>query len=184
MYLKSSMVAIGGIAVLLLLAEGAFLLGESESAVVVLMRIDTALEHLGARDSTTPAEEPTYAEELFENFDEDLDGGLTSDEVPAHLYVRLQQCDIDGSGFLTLSELENVAPLSAEHYSAEYGDALETYDPNVTLYEQLDVDRDDALTPDETPEILWASIQAADLNGDGRVTRQELATLPTIMSAR
>lgn len=175
MYLRSSIVGIGGVVVLLLMAQGFWLMDASESATAVMMQIDSALVHIGGNHTSAMAEEPTYSDELFENYDINLDGQLTASELPAREYARLQSCDFDRSGSLSYVELQDVPPLQYDPNDPLDTGTVEVYDPNATLYQQLDIDGDGALTAGETPEILWASIEEADMNRDGKVTSRELA---------
>jgi len=43
---------------------------------------------------------------LFERFDKDGSGSLTSDEVPARLWKRISKADADGDGAVTKAELK------------------------------------------------------------------------------
>ena len=45
------------------------------------------------------------------------------------------------------------------------------------MFQLFDTDRDGALTADETPEMAWGYLSAADTNEDGKVTQAEVATL-------
>ena len=45
------------------------------------------------------------AARLFARFDKDKSGSLTSDEVPAKLWTRLEKADADGDGAVTKAEL-------------------------------------------------------------------------------
>ncbi len=176
MYLRSSIAGIGGVVVLLLITQGLSLLDESPSATAMVLGIDSALTRLSEGHSPTLPAEPTYADELFENYDVDLDGILTSAELPVHEYARLRSCDIDRSGSFNFVEVEHV-PAPEPRELAFAPQTNEVYDPNATLYCQLDMDRDGALAEGETPEILWASIRQADTNRDGKVTSKELAAM-------
>ena len=42
------------------------------------------------------------------------------------------------------------------------------------LFAIFDADENDALTEDEVPERVWMRLSAADLDGDGAVTRTEI----------
>ncbi len=45
------------------------------------------------------------AARLFAKYDTDKSGSLTSDEVPARLWTRLEKADADGDGAVTKAEL-------------------------------------------------------------------------------
>ena len=45
-------------------------------------------------------------ERLFQKFDQNEDGALTSDEVPEKLWTRISKADADGSGGVTKEELK------------------------------------------------------------------------------
>lgn len=96
---------------------------------------------------------------LFENFDEDGDGNLTSAEVPefAWDYLTDRGVDEDGDGQITLEEVNN---------------SLEQY--RLRRFNDIDTNGDGQLSEDEVTSPVWRRLQNADADSDGGVSFDEL----------
>lgn len=105
---------------------------------------------------------PPKPEAMMERLDQNADGALTQDEVPAQLWERLQKADADGNGAVTVEELAAQRPRPDVRPGPEQ------------MFERFDQNQDGQVTADEAPEGLWAKIQKADADGNGGVTLDEL----------
>ena len=107
------------------------------------------------------------AEAIFQKLDANQDGKLTKDELPERAADKLLQADADGDGALTKEELEQARP--GRGFGGPGGAAR--FDE---VFAGLDKNADGVLTQDEVPEKLADRIAAADADGDGQVTKEEL----------
>ncbi len=125
---------------------------------------DVPTGHHGHGDKAKPS-----MEDLFARADKNEDGVLTEDEVPPQIWERLSEADTDSSGDVTLEELTAFKPEGGPHGGPEegHGDG----DP----FSCFDQDNDGVLTEDELPEEVWGRISAADTDGDGAISAEELA---------
>ncbi len=128
---------------------------------------DVPTGHHGHGDKAKPS-----LEDLFARADANEDGILTEDELPSPLWERLSGADTDSSGGITLEELTAFKPEGRPHGRPHDGhvghgdrDPLRRFDEN----------NDGLLTQDELPEEVWDRISAADTDGDGTISAEELA---------
>jgi Ca2+-binding EF-hand superfamily protein len=108
---------------------------------------------LGAMGFADPAQ-------LFEAVDADGDGGITQDEVNAHLAAQLAAADADADGALSLDEF---APLFAARVRPRMVDA----------FQGLDADGSGTVTADELNDRFGRMVQRLDRDADGALTRQD-----------
>ena len=104
----------------------------------------------------------------FEFLDENGDGLLQPEEIPEARAERLRARDTDGDGLLSMDEFAS----GGEHHRHHRG---EQGPPSTeAIFAQLDVNEDGVITADEVPERVRDRLLAADADGDGAVTPQEL----------
>lgn len=125
---------------------------------------------------------PGMTQEKFAVFDRDKDGVVSKDELPKlpalpspphPIFARFREADKDGNGKVTLEEAQAVVPdITKEKFS------------------QLDKNGDGVLSPEDQPSRrieppLFGLLQAADKNGDGKVTLEEAqAAMPDMTKER
>lgn len=165
-------VAIVGASAVVVLLYGCIIGSGADRAVYRMKAAITHKQPPGHDDVI--AESHDFAEDLMELYDTDRDGRLETLELYDRGAHGLLSYDIDGNGTVEWDELVDGAiedDLDALDYEYEQGWRSSR---NAELYRVLDLDGDDMLTANETPDILWASIVAADTNKDHRVSRAEL----------
>ncbi len=101
------------------------------------------------------------AEGLLSRFDDNEDGSLSEDELPALLWERLvdRNVDADNNQLITLAEIETAIEAARDERFAA-----------------IDSNRDGLLQEQELSPRRWQKIIAADSDGDGAVSREELDT--------
>lgn len=139
--------------------------GRSRRWAVGALALPLLVAVAGAQDAgrrhAKPERERLDPEALFAQHDANHDGKLTMDEVPAEIWAKLAVADGDLDGAVTIDELK-----------AARAEAVRR-DPGLLL-QHLDKNHDGKLTEDEVPAEHWAKIRAADQDGDGAVTLEEL----------
>ncbi len=125
--------------------------------------VDVPTGHPGCGDSSRPT-----LEERFAVADANDDGVLTEDELPPELWERLSAADTDESGGITVDELTAFKPPGGPHGPRHGGIG------DGKVLDRFDQYGDDALTEDELTPELWERLAAADTDGDGSITLDEL----------
>ena len=119
---------------------------------------------------------PFDAEEMFERFDSNGDGEITSDEIPQRVQ-RLMQMDRNGDGVLTREELSQGPPGGG--FGGRPGMASgEPGGRGEQMFERFDSNGDGTVTQDELPDGMQRFIERFDRNGDGLVTEDEVVEDP------
>lgn len=90
--------------------------------------------------------------------DQNRDGVITQNEVPAKRWERLKQADANKDGKITRDELTAF---------------FKTKSP--AHFKTADKNGDGALSQNEVPAKRWEHLKQADANKDGKVTKDELA---------
>jgi len=108
---------------------------------------------------------------LFEQHDANSDGLLQADEIPEAFRERMMAADADGDGAVSRDEVRDtvrrrVAAAGAERSPEEL---------RARLMERLDANNDGKLQVDELPERMRERLSAADTNGDGVLSEEEMA---------
>jgi Ca2+-binding EF-hand superfamily protein len=102
----------------------------------------------------------------FEELDADGDGGITRDEMKAHMAARFARADADGDGLLTRDEMLARAEEQAAERRAKRIDRM---------MDRLDADGDSALSLAEMQARAdGRRFDRADADGDGRITKAEM----------
>jgi Ca2+-binding EF-hand superfamily protein len=118
------------------------------------------------------------ARQMFSGFDQNKDGKLSRDEVPADFRKNFDDLDADGDGALTAEEF-----LSAMQGG---GQARDTALINRVL--RHDEDGDGQISEEEAPEFLKKHFAKLDANSDGFLDEAELqegiATLRELLSPK
>jgi Ca2+-binding EF-hand superfamily protein len=102
----------------------------------------------------------------FDGVDSDHNGVIDVAEIDRVRDKRFRRYDGDGDGYITLDEFNFSLP-------EELGDEIER---RARRFAVMDLDDDDELTKDEYMRFGGRVAAAADLDGDGVVTREEFAT--------
>lgn len=115
------------------------------------------------------------ARQMFTGFDQNNDGKLSPDEVPADFRKNFEVMDADGDGLLTIEEfLAAMQPGGPQNDKALINRVL-----------RHDEDGDGQISEDEAPEFLKKHFAKLDANSDGYVDEDELqegiATLREIL---
>jgi len=133
--------------------------------LTIALAVPAYAEEGGGRDGGKGGKRKRpHAGKLFEKFDKNKDGSLTSDEVPEKAWARISKADADGDGAVTKAELREAFKKHRGKKGKRGG----------KLFEKFDKNGDGALTSDEVPEKAWTKISKADADGDGAVTKAEL----------
>ena len=118
-------------------------------------------------------------EEMFKRADKNSDGSLTADEVGPR-WERLQVADADHNGSVTRAELDQARAEGKLHAMGRHGGpggdhaCAKGGGGHGKMFEQLDKNKDGALTADEVEDKFWQHLVKADANHDGKVTKEEL----------
>jgi Ca2+-binding EF-hand superfamily protein len=120
-------------------------------------------------------------DEMFKRADKNTDGALTADEVGPR-WQRLQVADADHNGSVTRAELDQAraeGKLRGGHKGHHGGPgggggACAKGGGHGKMFEQMDKNKDGALTSDEVKDKFWEHLVKADANHDGKVTKEEL----------
>ena len=122
-------------------------------------------------------------EEMFKHADKNSDGALSADEV-GRRWERLQVADADKNGSVTRAELDQAraeGKLRGHGHKGHQGHGPgDGGDKSCAkghghMFERFDKNNDGALTSDEVKDGFWQHLVKADANGDGKVTKEELA---------
>lgn len=107
---------------------------------------------------------PTDATPHFESLDADQDGQLSEDEIAENLWDQIGDADVNEDGLVSLDELQEMR----EQQKLQFKQHRD-------LFERFDGDDDGLLPVEELPDRLWNKFAAADLDGDGAISADELA---------
>ena len=135
---------------------------------------DRAKQHLGAADTNhdgvlTPEEieagftkgprheHAMMGESDLSRFDENRDGKVELDELPAPMRQRFEAADTNMDGVLSVEEMKTAF---ATRFAARF--------------KEMDKNGDGTLTTDEVDQRRWEHMSAADTNKDGKLTLAEL----------
>lgn len=102
----------------------------------------------------------------FDDVDSDHNGITDVAEMDRVRDKRFRRYDGNGDGYITLDEFNFSLP----------EDLADEIERRARRFAVMDLDDDDALTKDEYMQFGGRVAAAADLNGDGVVTRDEFAT--------
>jgi len=102
-----------------------------------------------------------HADRMFEQFDLDKDGKLTTAEIDKARTDSIAKFDANGDGVLQLEEYQG---LWMEHMRARMVDG----------FQRLDDDGDGKVTSDEMKAPMTRISRFMDRDGDGVITREEL----------
>ncbi|MAI32077.1 MAG: hypothetical protein CMM07_10450 [Rhodopirellula sp.] len=103
---------------------------------------------------------------VFAQFDENIDGVLTENEVGDQLWRLIVRADLDQDGRVSLMELQD----SSDAWGPFNPDRLEG------LFIKFDLDGDGELAVDEVKETFWALFEQVDQNQDSVVSLEEIFT--------
>jgi Ca2+-binding EF-hand superfamily protein len=119
-------------------------------------------------------------DEMWKHADKNGDGALSSDEVGPR-WERLQVADTDHNGKVTRAELDQAradGKLRGHkgHHGGPGGEGAcaKGGGGHGKMFEQMDKNKDGALTADEVKDKFWQHLVKADANHDGKVTKEEL----------
>lgn len=101
----------------------------------------------------------------FDSVDSDHDGAFDSAEIERVRDKRFRRYDGNGDGYVSLDEFNFSVP-------ENFGDEIERRRRRFLV---MDLDADQRLTKDEYMRFGARVVEAADVNGDGIVTRDEFA---------
>jgi Ca2+-binding EF-hand superfamily protein len=133
-----------------------------------------------------PSALPASAEKVLEDYDKDKDGALDPAELDAALVgmgaakldpeATLSQFDHDGSGMLETSEVEELLSVLRTGRTPKVGPRPQSV---VELFGVVVPRKTGLVWSPEPPRILGPvpSFRRLDVDGDGRITRDELAEL-------
>lgn len=93
------------------------------------------------------------ARAMFQRFDEDRDGALVEDEVPALAWLYLSRADADKNGAVTQKEIIVLV--------------------GSRMFDRFDDNQDNMLTENEVPGLMWDRFREADADEDGGVSLDE-----------
>lgn len=142
--------------VLLSLSVAAFS-GIAASAAAADDTADAGRSAAHDRDKDHAHRGPKDPSRLLKRFDKNQDGKLAVGELPERLREHLGTADTNKDGFLSVDELRA-------------GKALHER----KRFAAMDKDGNGVLTASEVGEKRWAHLKAADANGDGKLTADEL----------
>lgn len=106
--------------------------------------------------------------EFFKNADKNNDGKVSKDEVPAEAWERLSKLDKDSDGALSKEEMAAMAGRGAPGGPGVGGPQM---------FERADKNKDGKISKDEAPEQAWERLGKLDKDGDGAVSKEEMAAM-------
>ncbi len=113
-------------------------------------------------------------EDRFREFDKDGDGRVSMAELEKN--PALKRLDLDGDGYVTLEEtrqgMKQVRGAIAKRVGGGGGDGAQGTVPVEKLFQQVDVNDDGKLTPQELPREDWFA--KLDTDKDGTVVLEEV----------
>lgn len=104
------------------------------------------------------------ARQMFSGFDQDKDGKLSPDEVPADFRKNFDTLDADGDGALTVEEFVGAMQPGGKKTDADLVNRVLRHDEN----------GDGQVSEEEAPQFIKKHFAKLDANSDGLLDEQEL----------
>jgi hypothetical protein len=137
-------------------------------AVVTIAALPVA-----SQTSSAPRTDRTAG--LLNHLDTDHDGFLSAAEIDAFVTTRFDRLDRDGKGYLTIDDFEARQRRALERATDKRRAAIERSLPRVeAAYRILNKAGDGRLTKQEYLAASHARFAAADTDGDGKLSLDEL----------
>ena len=106
--------------------------------------------------------------EFFKNADKNNDGKVSKDEVPAEAWERLGKLDKDSDGAVSKEEMAAMAGRGGPGGPGVGGPQM---------FERADKNKDGKISKDEAPDQAWERLSKLDKDGDGAVSKEEMAAM-------
>lgn len=121
------------------------------------------------------------ADQLIGEYDADADGAISDYEVDEATWRFIERADENKDSKITREEFANLRPPAPQGGEGTDGDGKGKGgggkggrpDP-AEMFARMDVNGDGKISSDEAPEFIWSRMSAADANGDGAVTVEEM----------
>ncbi len=110
---------------------------------------------------------------MLKKLDANGDGVITREEFAAGKGKRFARLDADGNGKVTVAEIDSAVAKKLER---------KKYRLRYRMLSRLDADGDGVITADEFRKAQMQRFNRADLDGDGRLDKKEIATLKRRMA--
>ncbi|WP_299466030.1 hypothetical protein [uncultured Gimesia sp.] len=108
--------------------------------------------------------------QVMARMDQNRDGMISRNEVPPQLQTQMAGADLNGDG--TLNRLEQMAVLDRAKILSGRPDSNGS-GLNSDIFQKLDKNRDNAISPAEVPRPLQRLFRTLDTNQDGSVDAEE-----------
>ncbi|MFT5467266.1 MAG: hypothetical protein ACI8UO_002370 [Verrucomicrobiales bacterium] len=129
------------------------------------------------------------ADQLIAEYDADVDDAISDFEVSEQTWRFIERADEDGDSRVTREEFANLRPPRGDGGEGGKGGdgkgrggdgkgkggfgGKGRPDP-AAMFAQMDQNGDGLISADEAPEFIWERMSAADANGDGGVSVEEM----------
>ncbi|MEM9283607.1 MAG: hypothetical protein AAGA96_17435 [Verrucomicrobiota bacterium] len=124
---------------------------------------------------------------MFSRADQNGDGRISQDEVPAEAWARMKRLDKNEDGAVSREEIGAMSGARPGGGPSEEGtmagkgksEGKAKAKAGATggsgaIFSRMDKNADDKLSKDEVPAEMWEKIRKADTDADGLVSKQEL----------
>tara|TARA_R110002095_G_scaffold105757_2_gene92553 strand:+ start:2467 stop:3165 length:699 start_codon:yes stop_codon:yes gene_type:complete len=108
--------------------------------------------------------------QVLARMDQNRDGMISRNEVPPQLQSQMTEADLNGDG--TLNRLEQMAVLDRAKILSGRPDSNGS-GLNADIFQKLDKNRDNAISPAEVPRPLQRLFRSLDTNQDGSLDAEE-----------